>query len=51
MVASSPATSASELTSPAAKYERLESNIGEGTYGKATTKLMVSHPLILDLIQ
>ncbi|CAK9115398.1 Cyclin-dependent kinase 7 (CDK-activating kinase) (CAK) (Cell division protein kinase 7) (MO15 homolog) [Durusdinium trenchii] len=41
MVASSPATSASELTSPAAKYERLESNIGEGTYGKATTKLMV----------
>lgn len=34
-VASSPATSAaSEFTSPASKYERLESNIGEGTYGK-----------------
>jgi len=31
----SPATSAtSEFTSPASKYERLESNIGEGTYGK-----------------
>lgn len=36
MVALSP-----ELTSPAAQYERLESNIGEGTYGKVHKALYV----------